>query len=376
MNKNTNIDRLYSLDFLRGLAAVLVVFYHHNHFFEIYKFILPFSPELVFIYKFGWVFVDLFFVISGFIFFYKYQDGINNKLLSFRDYLILRLSRLYPLIVITLFITAGLQYIILSQTGKFSIYENNDLLSFILNLFFLQSGFFNIGFSFNAPSWSLGIEFWLYILFFYYASLVKKGIILPFIIVIVAFSLFYKNFLNVGVLFFGSEFLRGIGSFFLGGITYLIYEKIKKLNSRIINSIVYFSLVFCTSAYLFTSLKYIYPENIFFSTLIKNDFLLFSLVVHPLLLLIFLFFKPIQILSKIKVFNKLGDTSFGIYMWHVPLQLLVLILYRNNILSFVKFESKTFIVTFLTVIIIFSYLSNEFFEKPLQRYYRNKYLSK
>jgi peptidoglycan/LPS O-acetylase OafA/YrhL len=110
--------------------------------------------------------VEFFFLLSGFIFYKKYSDEIANNNISLKNFVILRLSRLYPLIVVTLLVICLLNYILFYTQHKFFIYSTNDFTAFFLNLFFLQSGFFNVGHSFNAPSWSLEVEFWVYLMFF------------------------------------------------------------------------------------------------------------------------------------------------------------------------------------------------------------------
>ena len=80
------MKRLYALDTLRGFAALSVVLWHWQHFFAIsgtfedgwqkssepfYVFLKPFYEE-------GWAAVDLFFALSGFIFFWLYGEAIRE----------------------------------------------------------------------------------------------------------------------------------------------------------------------------------------------------------------------------------------------------------------------------------------------------------
>lgn len=98
-------QRFRSLDALRGVAALSVVLWHWKHFFFV-GYALPvdfdeaaqplYSLLRVF-YDFGWLAVDLFFLLSGFIFFRLYSQRIENRDISAARFSAHRFSRLYPL---------------------------------------------------------------------------------------------------------------------------------------------------------------------------------------------------------------------------------------------------------------------------------------
>src|SRR6478672_10331259 len=79
--------RLSTLDGLRGLAALLVVFYHiewPNHL-----------TNNNFVGN-GYLAVDLFFILSGFVIFQNYAIRISS-INDFRNFICLRFFRVYPL---------------------------------------------------------------------------------------------------------------------------------------------------------------------------------------------------------------------------------------------------------------------------------------
>lgn len=98
-NQKTNIRRLTCLDGLRGLACCCVAFFWHYQHFTPNHF--PFSYLAYWPYHYGWIAVEFFFLLSGFIFFYKYSNLISNNAISFKKFFILRFSRLYPLHFVT-----------------------------------------------------------------------------------------------------------------------------------------------------------------------------------------------------------------------------------------------------------------------------------
>lgn len=113
------------------------------------------------IFKEGFVGVSFFFVLSGFIIAYNYQDKILKKNTGKRTFWIARIARIYPLHLLTLLVAACIggyvQYIDTVDWFKHFIAS-----TFLLQPFFPYSDYF---FSFNSPSWSLGCEQLFYFCF-------------------------------------------------------------------------------------------------------------------------------------------------------------------------------------------------------------------
>jgi peptidoglycan/LPS O-acetylase OafA/YrhL len=110
----------YTLDAIRGIAAIIVIVYHWQFFYYandtwvqngVDKAALPLYPYLSAIYNDGVVVVDLFFLLSGFIFFWLYADRIATRRINFRKFMIFRISRLYPIHLVTLLSVAALQWL-------------------------------------------------------------------------------------------------------------------------------------------------------------------------------------------------------------------------------------------------------------------------
>src|SRR5437762_3835756 len=165
--------RLYSLDVLRGLAALSVVFWHWQHFSYsgtqpaiVSPERLPLYPVFFLFYTKGALAVDLFFSLSGFVFFWLYSDSVSRKTISGREFAWLRFTRLYPLHLATLLAVAFGQWAYHSRTGAFFVYHFNDAKHFALNLFLGSSWGLENGFSFNGPVWSVSVEVALYAMFF------------------------------------------------------------------------------------------------------------------------------------------------------------------------------------------------------------------
>lgn len=136
--------RFEALDGLRGLAAVLVVIYHLSASFP------------------GYLAVDLFFVLSGFVLSYRYFDPRRPRL-SLSDFCVSRLARLYPLHLFTLFMIAQV-YIHTDSTPE---YGDGLINTFVQHLLMLHNISLNtVYLSWNEPSWSISVEFWVNLLVF------------------------------------------------------------------------------------------------------------------------------------------------------------------------------------------------------------------
>src|SRR5256885_5143960 len=146
--------RFYLLDALRGLAALSIVLWHWQHFFPAESFRperQPLYPLLVLFYSNGSRAVDLFFCLSGFIFFWLYAEKISSARISGCEFFMLRFSRLYPLHVATLIFVAAAQFIRWHATGSFFVYPQNDAYHFLLHSALASSIGLQRGDSVNRP---------------------------------------------------------------------------------------------------------------------------------------------------------------------------------------------------------------------------------
>lgn len=160
MSSTSLPDHRYKLlDGLRGVAALMVIFYHVGECFAT-------SPQTQDI-NHGYLAVDFFFVLSGFVIGYAY-DGRWSKGLTSARFLLRRLIRLQPMVVAGVIL--GVISFIIQGCEKWdgtSVSYTAVALSFLLGLLMLPSlpGTLpdvrgnNEMFSLNGPSWSLFFEY-------------------------------------------------------------------------------------------------------------------------------------------------------------------------------------------------------------------------
>lgn len=166
-----NKKNIPALTSIRGFAAIAVVLMHINSTYA-EQGLLFFS-----LFQYSSLGVDLFFILSGFILAYVYEEQNFSKLgikSFFVTFMSARLARIYPLHIVTLLFTL---LIVLTLSGFSERYSEHffTLQSFILNVFLIQNwGLVDI--SWNTVSWSISAEFFMYLLF--------------------PFMLYFKSFIN------------------------------------------------------------------------------------------------------------------------------------------------------------------------------------
>jgi|GEM_PF-338518 len=166
----SNKKEIRSHTSLRGWAALMVVFVHFRSFFH-----SSIDPDefTFFLYK-GYLWVDFFFILSGFVMAYVY-DIEHPKRHSIRDtmhYLIARIARIYPLHLISLVVT--LLFFVMVAFINWGLGEEaccgfDDSLrnaeSLVANLLLIHAwGMFD-WVTWNFPSWSLSAELFCYLIF-------------------------------------------------------------------------------------------------------------------------------------------------------------------------------------------------------------------
>src|SRR3954465_12505812 len=152
------------LDGLRGIAALGIVIFHFMEWI--------FSDSSRNFIGHGFLAVDFFFCLSGFVIGYAYDDRIRK--MGIGEFFKSRLIRLHPLVVLGSVL--GLLGFFLDPFALPSAYGAGKLaLLFVCSIFLIplpvmKERAFNL-FAFNAPSWSL---FWEYVANIFYAFVLYK----------------------------------------------------------------------------------------------------------------------------------------------------------------------------------------------------------
>ena len=303
------ISYIKEINFLRFLSIVAVVLYHY------FPTILP---------K-GYLGVDLFFVVSGFLISLYIFREIQNKKFQFLNFYNRRVKRIIPA---TIFLLIAVSFVSLI------LFTNVDLINYskslIYSIFFSSNFYFWIDGGYFGPNdelkpllhfWSLGVEEQFYILFpvfFYFLIkyLKKINILILVIFIITLLSLFLNIFLiNLG----GSNpafFLlpTRIWNFSIGVLAMLFFIKKNDEHSN-------FEIIFLITMIIIGFFYQIpnLPGN-------------FIIVIFSFLLLKKNFPKKfiLDFLLRNRIVQYLGLISFSLYLWHWPILVFIEYYFVND----------------------------------------------
>lgn len=207
MEKRDRSERLARLDGLRGFAAAGVVLYHMANWPD-----LPvrLDPITGWVFLKGWTLVDLFFVLSGFVFAHVYgaPDQLRRPQ-AMRAFAVARFARLWPL-----------HFAVLCLFAAFSWGGGNNGPHFAAHALMLQGFDLMSARSFNSASWSLTIEILCYALFAAGAWLGERVLLWITVLAVVGCGWWLAVLGHPGGPWFGETIPRGILGFFTGQLVW------------------------------------------------------------------------------------------------------------------------------------------------------------
>lgn len=295
-------ERFYVLDAFRGLSALFVFLYHMPHH--------SFLTDNAFISNSGY-FVDLFFVLSGFVIYHNYNHK-NFNLTNSKDFLKRRLTRLFPLHIYTLLILLLLEILKLGAQAYLPIndiaFSKNNLATFLPQLFLLNSTPFFNGFQWNGQNWSISAEMISYILFAFASYLwfknKKSTLLISSLFVIFGYLFFNFNYETFNLTTdFNYSFIRGFSGFFIGILTYLSRPHVLKI----------FKNISTTTKHILELLT-ILLIALFVINFNPNHYYFLHLFFSFLILLFSFEMGFISSFLKLSLFQKIGLWSYSIYL--------------------------------------------------------------
>ncbi len=343
------------LDGLRGLAAVAVVIYH---FMEIA--ITDYNKNLI---AHGYLAVDFFFCLSGFVIAYAYDKRIAGMGLS--SFIKLRLIRLHPLVIIGS-VLGLLTFLFDPYSDFYTVYGfKQTALIFITSLFLIPypimpERFHNL-FSLNAPVWSL---FWEYMANVVYATLLFKttrkvlGLLVLLAAVGIGYVALHSGNLSGG--WAGFNFFDGLARL---SFSFLMGMFIYRSNWIIKNKL---GLIGMSALLL---LAFFTPYNDQWNWLTEP---VLVLVYLPLLVSLGAGASLASKHQKINAFS--GNISYPLYMIHYPF---VWIFLTYVAVEKPSIANLSWVIPVSTVLLLlFAYFVFAFIDLPLRRYLIDKIKAK
>jgi peptidoglycan/LPS O-acetylase OafA/YrhL len=362
-------ERFHALDALRGAAALSVVFWHwQNFFFEGFFHASDWQPEqqplyvwLRPLYDSGDRAVDLFFALSGFIFFWLYGQRVAQGQISGPEFLRLRFSRLYPLHLVTLLLVAVGQWLHSAVQGRAFVYPGNDGWHFALHLLLASSVGLERDFGFNAPTWSVSVEAVLYLMFFLVCRRFGVRPLLLALLALLGFFLLSRLYLPLG---------RGVGSFFLGGCIFHLYRWIlQRDDARRWASATGAAALLLWAVVLLCSYTGWSLQGRPWLGLLHWKFPL--LVLFPLTILAVALAESAHP-GLCRRVAWLGDISYSSYLWHFPLQLACALTLPLWVSAPDIYRSPWMLLGFFAALLLVSLASHRWLERPAQAWLRGR----
>ena len=288
--------RFELLDGTRGLAALVVMIFH--------------LTALQQVFARGWLAVDLFFVLSGFVITYSYGEKIKQGL-TFKDFFVARFLRLWPLMALGL--TLGL---VASAVHRIWHAPDGGLAAEVIASFFVNLAFLpyisdttrvTYGdvvvvadlFPVNAPAWSLFFEMLIGLIYFGFVAFTKKTESIVVAAVGMAGYVICLALLGLGYkISFWESVPRFIGEFFLGGLV-CTYRDAVKLQSKLL----------AAAMAVLVALSFYYP--------FPGSRIVSAMLIYPAFVL---FASKVEVSGAVaKACEVLGTISYPLYILHMPL---------------------------------------------------------
>ncbi len=223
-------EQIHSLTGIRGFASIWVVFHHAPNLHALHDFEFGALGEF---FEKGWLGVDLFFVLSGFVISHVYLDRMTEfSWASTWRFLKLRLARVYPAHLVA---TLALVPLVLigRQAAVDGFPAHNFTLAQLAYALSLTNGWgFPDSAGWNQPSWSVSSEWFVYLSFPVLALLLGRRRSLTASVVgavaIVAAMSALGLWLTGGVqstLVWSWSVVRVVGEFGVGCLLYDVYRR-------------------------------------------------------------------------------------------------------------------------------------------------------
>ncbi len=343
INDRTPVDELRALTGVRGVAAWFVVFYH----IRLSIAGLPIGVRDVF--AKGYLAVDFFFLLSGFVIWLTWNDRIRlGGMASVPRFLQKRIARIWPLHLVTLAGAVSLA-LLLRATGR-------DDPQFVfselpLHVVLLQNWGFTRHLAWNDPSWSISAELGAYLLFPLLVMAVDWRRLPSVLLLTIAGGLLFAMHVTIGAPSLGADIprfglLRCLVEFTTGSIVCALWLRWRGAPRAVLHAA-------ASTAVLAVLWVVGMPETIVVPALFATLLLLLALTAGQL-------HNPFET----RVVHYLGEISYATYLGHF-------LLWKAFKLVFVSSDvpvSPAWIALYVLMVLLASVTLYHLVERPAQRW--------
>lgn len=356
------------LDGLRGVAALTVVCFH---LFEAYA-----TSHIDQKINHGYLAVDFFFILSGFVIGYAYDDRWKTKTTTAKDFIKRRLIRLHPMVVIGAIIGAIMFY-----TQGCSVWDVSKvsvtmlLVATLLNIFLIPATpgteIRGLGemYPLNGPSWSLFFEYIGNILYVFFLRKLSTNALSVLVFLaacgLVTFAIFGPlGDICVGFAMTRDEMIGGslrlLFSFSAGLLLSRVFRPVKIKGAFWIGSI---SIVILSAMPRIGG-----SENLWMNGIYET---LCVVIIFPLLVYLGASGKTTD-KATTRVCKFLGDISYPLYMVHYPFIYLYYAWVKNKNLTFM--ESLPGAAALVIGSVLLAWVCLKLYDEPVRKYLTNRFL--
>ena len=358
------------LDGLRGVAALMVIFYH---VFEAFA-TSPIDQR----FNHGYLAVDFFFILSGFVIGYAYDD--RWKTMTTKDFIKRRLIRLHPMVVLGAVL--GVIAFCIQGCEKWDgtqVSISMVMLALLINLFLIPavpgSGPEIRGngemYPLNGPSWSLFFEYIGNIMYALFIRRMSTKALTALVVLagigLASFAIF--NFSGAGHLGVGwtmeeynliGGFLRVLFSFSIGLLMSRVFKPIPVKGAFWICSLAIVVLL---------SMPYVGNGEALWMNGIYDS--VCAILIFPMLVYLGASGKTTDKHSA-RICKFLGDISYPLYMVHYPFIYLYYAWVKNESLTFRESLPGALGVVIGSIVLAYGCL--KFYDIPVRKFLTNRFL--
>lgn len=372
--------RFVVLDSWRGICACLVALYHFDTTSPLSG--LPFLRG-------AYLFVDFFFVLSGFVIFASYGRKLANGF-GIGRFLLLRFGRLYPLhfALVMAFIASDLLKF-LPSLGGYSAYKpftapGGTPPYIISNLLLVHSLGIHNRLSLNDPSWSISVEFYTYVLFAF-ALTILKGRTKWLIFALLALSPLFLAVFSPAYMdtTFKYGFIRCLYGFSAGALCWLLFERYNQLAA---------AMLVRSGLWNGIEISLLVLVIAFVSIAGTSAWTLAAPVLFSLAMLAFAMERGVvSRFLRHPIFLLLGLLSYSIYMDHMFIRRklfiaggmvaqklfhisLITMVNGNELMGTSPWQADLLSVAYLLVLVGVSYITFNTIEKPCRKWFKSLFL--
>ncbi len=346
--KENIMQKIQTLQVLRAVAAIMVVFFHAHSYMLPHK--LEEGASVFRGFNMGYAGVEIFFVISGFIMWHihRMDIGVSSKFLS---YAYKRIVRIYPLYLLVLFSLVGL-YFVFPDTGPDNARNIHQI---FLSATLIPLPFIPV----MEVAWTLQYEMFFYVMFSLLIANKRKGYPL---MIIWALGCMTNLFIDTQVFPFSFIFSAYNLLFMLGGgAAYILHQK--NFNYGFIIPVVGGGL------FLSVGLSEAYRIIEWYKPLRT---VLYGL--GAFLMLGMLFHEKNNLIKYPSGLLLLGDSTYSIYLTHGAVLMILAKFAKFDFLSFVPSTAMFFAITIISIIggLAFYWI----IERNIIRFFRTLWINK